>query len=524
VSEGPIDISAVGFLTAKATIGFGSVVVAGSFFLSWLFALVAGTGSSETFVALCLLVAAGMGQIAQSLGLTDTAGAFAAGVLLANTNYRAQIQADILPFKTILLGIFFMDAGSTFDLSLVTQEWPTVVGGSIFLLTIKALVMLLATLTPSQALEPNKLPLVDAIRVSVLLSGGGEFAFVVLASAEKLGIIDDYSLKMLTAIILVSMGITPILGNVASALSQPFVSEDDETTPMANNEKKGGMTIAKNAVVVCGHAESGRAVVRTLSERFASSSVSGMNSGETNVVAFCRDRCLSDSMQEEPGRQSIVLYGDGSNPEVIRLSGVTEPRAIFVAYEDHSKCLSATARLRASFEDTPIFCRAATRSEAQNLEFAGATETVVESDELAKAVPLLLRGEWDSDLNENEDEIDEEFRVAASTAADIPLKTVDELFELFRSLDTDASGLLQHDELLDLFRKTRKGFVASDEEIESMERWLEGTTWSESDPMDRIEFCRLYARAPAFVKESFGNLRSIPENQEEQDSRTTSLS
>jgi len=94
-----------------------------------LFVAVAETRSTETFVALCLLVSVGMGAIAKGLGLTDTAGAFAAGALLANTNYRAQIQADILPFKGILLGIFFMDAGSSFDTNLAIAEWPTIATG-----------------------------------------------------------------------------------------------------------------------------------------------------------------------------------------------------------------------------------------------------------------------------------------------------------------------------------------------------------------------------------------------------------
>jgi Kef-type K+ transport system membrane component KefB len=104
VGQDVTDYSAIGFLTAKATIGFGSVVVVGSFVLRRLFRVVAQTQSTETFVALCLLVSVGMGSIAKGLGLTDTAGAFAAGVLLANTNYRAQIQADILPFKGVCHG------------------------------------------------------------------------------------------------------------------------------------------------------------------------------------------------------------------------------------------------------------------------------------------------------------------------------------------------------------------------------------------------------------------------------------
>jgi Kef-type K+ transport system membrane component KefB len=111
----------------------------GSKVLQSIFGLVAKTQSSETFVALSLLVSVGMGAIAKSLGLTDTAGAFAAGILLANTNFRAQIQADILPFKGILLGIFFMDAGSLFDTELVLSELPTVLTGAFSLILLKAI-------------------------------------------------------------------------------------------------------------------------------------------------------------------------------------------------------------------------------------------------------------------------------------------------------------------------------------------------------------------------------------------------
>lgn len=139
VGQGPTDYAAIAFLTAKAALGFGFVMYVGSKVLQSVFGLVAKTQSSETFVALSLLVSVGMGAIAKSLGLTDTAGAFAAGILLANTNFRAQIQADILPFKGILLGIFFMDAGSLFDTELVLSELPTVLTGACSLILLKAI-------------------------------------------------------------------------------------------------------------------------------------------------------------------------------------------------------------------------------------------------------------------------------------------------------------------------------------------------------------------------------------------------
>jgi Kef-type K+ transport system membrane component KefB len=506
VSSGPTDFTAIGFLTAKATIGFGSVIFVGSFFLSALFRLVSQTRSSETFVALCLLVSAGMGEIAQTLGLTDTAGAFAAGVLLANTNYRAQIQADILPFKGILLGIFFMDAGSNFDLNLVMREWPTVLIGAAALIVIKALTLAVATKVP-RAIEPNRLPTVDAIRISILLAGGGEFAFVVLALADKIGIVSDDLIGLLTAIVLVTMGATPILGDLAETLSEPFASTDETKLVTTSDSETVEMTfVAEDSVVVLGHSEIGRAVLRVLGDQQPARNFTGAQI--PNIVAFSRNPDLVDTILT-PSPGTIVLYGDGNNPEVIRSSGITEPKAIFVAYQEHARVVSATARLRSAFPDTPIYARAAKRRESRDLQLAGATEIVVECDELARSVPQLMRGAWEGPLEDSDYDTTEAYRVAASAAARLPLIVVDELFELYESLDLCATGLVGRQEIVEMFRKTKKGFVASDQDIKQMERWLRSSTAAHMDPLDKVEFCRLYARAPEFVKGSFGLLRDV---------------
>ena len=109
-----------------------------------LFELVAAARSADTFVALSLFVAVGMGMVAKALGLTDTAGAFAAGVLLANTNFKFEIQASILPFRGILLGVFFLGAGSNFDPELLLTEGPTIATGVALLVALKASTLWLA--------------------------------------------------------------------------------------------------------------------------------------------------------------------------------------------------------------------------------------------------------------------------------------------------------------------------------------------------------------------------------------------
>ena len=134
---------------------------------------------------------------------------------------------------------------------------------------------------------------------------------------------------------------------------------------------------------------------------------------------------------------------------------------------------------------------------------------------MARSVPQLMRGVWEGPLEDDDYDSDEDLRTAASTEAGIPLAVVDDLFELYDSLDLCVTGLLGRDDVIEMFRKTKNGFIASDDEVIMMEKWLRTTTAAHMDPMDKIEFCRLYAGAPDFVKESFGNLRDTQKRQEE---------
>lgn len=527
VGENQADYAAIGFLTAKATLGFGAIMYGASFILRRLFTLVAQTQSTETFVALCLLVAAGMGTIAKFFGLTDTAGAFAAGVLLANTNYRAQIQADVLPFKGILLGIFFMDAGSTFDSELVLSEWPTIVVGALSLLLIKAVTLGMATRVPRR-MEPNRLALADGLRVALLLSGGGEFAFVVLALAEKMTVIPPELSAILTAIILITMGVTPLLGQAAAALSEPLLDFKDK--PISRQSVNGRDTsagnaiqnvVASDAVVVSGYGEIGRSLVHVLAGVAAkkgrsptrlniddgSAGAAAAGVGSVHIVAFdTTDPQLINSVLV-PNPESMVFYGNGS-PEVIRAHGITTPAAIFVAYEDHSQSLAATVRLRSSFVNTPIYARAATRAEVSSLETAGATEVIVESDELPRAAPALVRGVWAGNLRGEYPDDEEQVRLAASLAAGVSLREVDELLELFASMDQDGSGLVSIQEMESVLERTTN-WIATDGEIAEFDEWIERAL-DNLGPLDAIEFCRLYGRAPDMVKRAFGVSREAP--------------
>jgi len=225
--SGPQDNFSLLLLVAKATFGFGGVLALGSVVLRQLFEVVASSRSSETFVAATLLVAVGMGAIAEELGLSSTTGAFAAGVLLAGTKFRAAIEADIKPFEGILLGVFFLTAGATLDPSLVLHEWPTLLTGIIIFILAKAGLLLIAG---ESALGLRSRA--DAVRVAVLLSGGGEFAFIIFRLAENLGVLPHDLGELLTASVIISMSLTPLLGEAAEALGSVIerAEQADEAT------------------------------------------------------------------------------------------------------------------------------------------------------------------------------------------------------------------------------------------------------------------------------------------------------
>ena len=197
---------------AKATLGVGAVLAGGNVVLRWAFDAVAASKSTETFVAATLLVAVGMGRLAEFAGLSSTTGAFAAGVLLSGNRFRAQIQADIKPFEGILLGVFFLTAGAGLDPGLVGSDWPTLLLGVLAFLIVKA-----AVLYPGGVALGLDAP--QSAKIAILLAGGGEFAFIIFTLAEDLGVLPTDVARLLAASVILSMSLTPLLGELAARVA-----------------------------------------------------------------------------------------------------------------------------------------------------------------------------------------------------------------------------------------------------------------------------------------------------------------
>nr|XP_029145387.1 K(+) efflux antiporter 3, chloroplastic isoform X4 [Arachis hypogaea] len=199
----------------KALGGLGLLSFGGKYILRRVFEVVADARSSEAFVALCLLTVAGTSLVTQHLGFSDTLGAFLAGALLAETNFRTQIEADIRPFRGLLIGLFFLTTGTSIDMQLLMREWPHVLALLAGLISIKTLII--TAIGPCVGLS-----LQESVRIGLLLSQGGEFGFVVFSLANRLGVLPLELNKLLIIVVVLSMALTPFL-NEAGRRAADFI-------------------------------------------------------------------------------------------------------------------------------------------------------------------------------------------------------------------------------------------------------------------------------------------------------------
>ncbi|KAK9007425.1 hypothetical protein V6N11_074349 [Hibiscus sabdariffa] len=361
----------------KALLGLGVLSLGGKYILRRVFEVVAETRSSEAFVALCLLTVAGTSLMTQQLGFSDTLGAFLAGALLAETNFRTQIEADIRPFRGLLLGLFFVTTGTSIDLQLLYREWPSILALLSGLIVIKTLII--------TAIGPRVgLTLQESVRVGFLLSQGGEFAFVVFSLANSLGVLPLELNKLLIIVVVLSMALTPLLNEVgrrAADFVEDKFDKDKVDDEMMNFD-------ASEPVVIIGFGQMGQVLANFLSTPLAAG-VDGDFMG-LHYVAFD----LNPSVVKASRKLGFpILYGDGSRPGVLQSAGIKSPKAVMIMYRGKKRTVEAVQRLRLAFPAVPIYARAQHLKHLLDLKKAGATDAILENTETSLQLgSKLLKG------------------------------------------------------------------------------------------------------------------------------------
>ncbi|MHA1165959.1 MAG: monovalent cation:proton antiporter-2 (CPA2) family protein, partial [Alphaproteobacteria bacterium] len=205
-------LAAMGFAIVKATVALVLVIGIGRLILRPVYRIIAGTRSSELFVATTLLVVLGIGWLMSLVGISMILGAFLAGFLLSETEYRHQVEADIRPFRGILLGLFFMTVGMSIDIALIQSELAQITLIVIGLMAGKSIVT-------AALCRGFGLPVGDSVRVGLLLSQGGEFGFILFLTAGALGLLTTETTQILLASVTLTMVATPVMAYAGGQFS-----------------------------------------------------------------------------------------------------------------------------------------------------------------------------------------------------------------------------------------------------------------------------------------------------------------
>jgi glutathione-regulated potassium-efflux system protein KefB len=337
-------------LVALAAIA--ALVAAGRWALNPMFRIVAALGGREVMTAAALLVVLGSALFMQWGGLSMAMGAFLAGVLLSESTFRHQLEADIEPFRGILLGLFFLSVGMSLDLAVVASEWGLVAAGVTAFMVVKAL----GIYGVARAFRADHR---EAVQRSALFAQGGEFAFVLYAAALAGGVFDSRAAAVMSAIVILSMALTPIvvllLGRV---LPKPAESLDGIEEPPCLSGR----------VLIIGFGRFGQVVSQPLLLRGVDVSII-----DSDV-----------EMIRAAGRFGFkVYYGDGTRLDVLRASGASKADAILVCSDGPEAVDRIVGLVRHEFPLARLYVRSFDRGHTLRLIAAGVDYEIRETFESA---------------------------------------------------------------------------------------------------------------------------------------------
>lgn len=330
---------ALGALTALAA--------AGIWLLNPFFRILANAKAREVMTAAALLVVLGAALLMQLGGLSMAMGAFLAGVLLSESTFRHQLEADIEPFRGLLLGLFFLGVGMSLDLAVVGRNWQLIVAGVLALMVTKALcIYAVARLAKSSH--------ADALDRAVLMAQGGEFAFVLFAAALGARVIDATVNANMTAVVVLSMALTPLVV-LAHQRWGPRIAESMEGVEAAQDRQA--------SVLVIGFGRVGQIASQGVVARGASLTVID---NDTQVI---RDA------QAYLGFK--VYYGDGGRSDVLHAAGAHSANAILICVNDKAAATRIAETVKAEYPHARVLVRAYDRQHAVELVKTNGADTVI---------------------------------------------------------------------------------------------------------------------------------------------------
>ena len=331
-----------------------AVVVGGRYLLRPIFRFVARTDSVEVSTATALLVVMGTALLMELAGVSVTLGAFLAGVLLADSEYRHDLESHIEPFKGLLLGLFFISVGMSMQVHLLLQAPLLVLGLTVAIMLMKGVLLWPLGLTVG-GLQRG-----DALRMTVLLASGSEFAFVVLRTATDGGLIAQDQGSVLVLAITLSMALTPLLVVATGRLLGASKKKEASTRPFDT------INVDRPRVIIAGYGRMGQIVARVLRTR--------------KIPFVALDHSIEQlDLVQRFDRPGDIFYGDPARPELLRAAQADKAEVFVLATDDPESSLRVARVVRRLYPHLKVVARARNRQHVWRLMDLGVEDPVRET-------------------------------------------------------------------------------------------------------------------------------------------------
>ncbi len=352
-------LKALAIAMAKATFLVGLLLYGGPRLMRWWLTIVARRRSEELFILNLLLVTLGLAWLTELAGLSLALGAFIAGMLVSETEYKHQVETDIRPFHDVLLGLFFITIGMSLDWHVVVQRWALVAVLLVVPLAFKlALVTMLTRLLGATAGV--------SLRTGLYLAQAGEFGFVLLSLAQGRQLLPAWLANPVLASMVLSMLATPFIIMYANAVVRRLVVSDwlQQSLQMTSIARKT-INTARH-VIICGYGRCGQNLARIL---------------EHEGIPYMALDLDPDRVRQAAAAGDSVVFGDAARLQALMAAGLARASAVVVTYLDVPAALKVLASTRTHAPQVPVIVRTQDDRDLEKLQAAGATEVVPEAIE-----------------------------------------------------------------------------------------------------------------------------------------------
>ncbi|MDO8773193.1 MAG: cation:proton antiporter [Burkholderiaceae bacterium] len=350
---------ALAVASLKAAVLITVLLTGGQRAMRWWLTIVVRRKSEELFVLNLLLITLGLAWLTESAGLSLALGAFIAGMLISETEFKHQVETDIRPFHDVLLGLFFITIGMMLDWRLVLERWPLV----LFLLTVPVLFKLLLVTALARGLGATT---GVSLRTGIYLAQAGEFGFVLLTLAQENALVPKALLNPILASMVLSMLATPFLVMYSNRIVMKLVSSEWLQQSLQMTRIARQSISANKHVIICGYGRCGQNLARLL---------------EAEKIPYIALDLDPDRVRKAAAAGDKVVYGDAVRLQALMAAGLARASAVVITYLDTPSALKVLANIRSHAPHVPGIVRTVDDHDLEKLQHAGATEVVPEAIE-----------------------------------------------------------------------------------------------------------------------------------------------